>query len=60
MVRQVLELNLPLCNQVEETEHKQIMVLDEQINGYYTIVISGTNLILRYDDQYDRYEFCDQ
>lgn len=60
MVRQVLKLNLPLCNQVEETEHKQIMVLDEQINGYYTIVLSGTNLILRYDDQYDRYEFCDQ
>lgn len=55
-----MELNLPLCNQVEETEHKQITAIDEQINGYYTIVLSGTNLILRYDDQYDRYEFRDQ
>ncbi len=60
MVKQVLELNLPLYNQVEEIEHKQIMVLDEQISGYYTIVLPESNLILRYDDQYDRYEFCDQ
>ena len=60
MVRQVLELNLPLGNQVEEIEHKQIMVLDEQINGYYTIVLPESNLILRYDDRYDRYEFCNQ
>ena len=55
-----LELNLPLYNQVEENGHKQVMVLDEQVNGYYTIVLPGSNLILRYNDRYDKYEFCDQ
>ena len=55
-----LELNLPLYNQVEENGHKQVMVLDEQIDGYYTIVLPGSNLILRYNDLYNKYEFCDQ
>lgn len=55
-----LELNLPLYNQVEENGHKQVMVLDEQVNGYYTIVLPGSNLILRYNDRYNKYEFCDQ
>ena len=55
-----LELNLPQYNQVEENGHKQVMILDEQVNGYYTIVLPGSNLILRYNDRYDKYEFCDQ
>ena len=55
-----LELNLPMYNQVEENGHKQIMILDEQIDGYYTIVLPGSNLILRYNDRYNKYDFCDQ
>lgn len=55
-----LELNLPLYNQVEENGHKQVMVLDEQVNGYYTIVLPESNLILRYNDRYNKYVFCDQ
>lgn len=60
MVYNRLELNLPQYNQIEENGHKQVMILDEQVNGYYTIVLPGSNLILRYNDRYDKYEFCDQ
>lgn len=60
MVYNRLELNLPQYNQVEENRHKQVMILDEQVNGYYTIVLPGSNLILRYSDLYNKYEFCDQ
>ena len=56
----VLWLNLPLSDQVEGNGHKQIMILDEQINGHYAIMLSGSNLILKYNDQHDWYEFCDQ
>lgn len=55
-----LELNLPLGSLLDENEHKQIMILDEQIDGYYTIVLPVSNLILRYDDQNNEYKFCDQ
>ena len=55
-----LELNLPLGSLLDENEHKQIMILDEQIDEYYTIVLPVSNLILRYDDQNNEYKFCDQ
>ena len=60
MASPVLELNLPLGNRVGENGHKQVMILDEQTNGYYAIVLPGSNLILRYDDRYSEYEFCNQ
>lgn len=60
MAYRVLELNLPLGNRVGENGHKQVMILDEQTNGYYAIVLPGSNLILRYDDRYSEYEFCNQ
>ncbi len=60
VVMPVLWLNLPLSDQVEGNGHKQIMILDEQINGQYAIMLSGSNLILKYNDQHDWYEFCDQ
>ena len=60
VVMPVLWLNLPLSDQVEGNGHKQIMILDEQINGHYAIMLSGSNLILKYNDQHDWYEFCDQ
>lgn len=60
MAYERLELNLPLYNQVEENGHKQVMVLDEKTDGYYAIVLPGSNLILRYNDRYRKYEFCDQ
>lgn len=60
VVMPALWLNLPLSDQIEGNGHKQIMVLDEQTNGYYAIVLPGSNLILRYNDRYYGYEFCDQ
>ncbi|MCM1232913.1 MAG: hypothetical protein NC489_22535 [Ruminococcus flavefaciens] len=55
-----LELNLPLYDRTDESGHKQVMILKEQIDGYYTIVLPESNLILRYNDQNGQYEFCDQ
>ena len=40
--------------------HKQIVVLNEKIEGYYDIVLSWSNLVLKYDAWYNRYKFCDQ
>ena len=40
--------------------HKQIVVLNEKIEGYYDIVLSWSNLVLKYDACYNRYKFCDQ
>lgn len=60
MAYKCLEVNLPLYDQGEECGHKQVMILNEQIDGYYTIVLPGSNLILRYSDQRRQYEFCDQ
>lgn len=60
MVYNRLRLNLPQYNQVEENGHKQVMILDERVNGYYMIVLPGSNLILRYNDRYNEYRFCDQ
>lgn len=61
-VRQVLWLNLPAGGQTDETAHKQITVLRDQIDGFYTIVLPGTNSILRYNGQeyVGEYQFCDQ
>lgn len=61
-VRQDLWLNLPTSGQMEESGHKQITVLREQKEGFYSIVLPETNLILRYQAQAygGEYRFCDQ
>lgn len=60
IVSSVLEVNLPETDQTEEDGHKRIMVLDEKTAGYYDIVLPWNHLILKYDDQYSQYRFCDQ
>ncbi len=60
IVQSVLELNLPLNGQLEGTEHKRIMVLNKKTEGYYAIVLPESNLILKFDDEYGKYKFCDQ
>lgn len=61
-VRSALWLNLPTSGQREESGHKQITVLKEQTEGFYSIVLPETNLILRYQAQAygGEYLFCDQ
>lgn len=61
-VRSALWLNLPTSGQREEGGHKQITVLKEQTEGFYSIVLPETNLILRYQAQAygGEYRFCDQ
>lgn len=61
-VRSALWLDLPTSGQREESGHKQITVLREQKEGFYSIVLPETNLILRYQAQAygGEYRFCDQ
>lgn len=37
--------------------HDAIAVLDEKTNGYYAFVLPGTNRIIRYDKETERYAF---
>lgn len=60
IVQSVLELNLPLNGQFEGTGHKRIRLLNEKTEGYYAIVLPESNLILKFDDEYGKYKFCDQ
>ena len=36
-----------------------LVVLDEKTDGFYAIVLPGSNRILRYDKEKDWYEFHD-
>ena len=39
--------------------HEALVVLDEKTDGFYAIVLPGSNRILRYDKEKDWYEFHD-
>ena len=52
----VLSINLRFCH-YKSSVHERFTVLNEKTDGYYAIVLPGTNRILRYDKKEGRYIF---
>lgn len=55
-IEKVLSINLRFCH-YKSSEHERFTVLNEKTDGYYAIVLPGSNRILRYDKQEGRYIF---
>ena len=57
--REILSITIPTINYEPPDNHEAVVVLDEKTDGYYAIVLPGSNRILRYDIEKDWYEFHD-
>lgn len=55
-IENVLSINLRFCH-YKSSVHERFTVLNEKTDGYYAIVLPGTNRILRYDKREGRYIF---
>ena len=56
---EVLSITVRLLNSDNPTGHEAFTVLDEKTDGYYAIVTTFYNRILRYDKETGKYEFHD-
>ena len=56
-LRKILDITVRLDEPDLPDGHAPIAVLDEKTDGYYAIVLPGSNRILRYDKERDWYEF---
>lgn len=56
-VERVLSINLRFHNESNPSGHERFTVLNEKTDGYYTIVLPGSNRILRYDKEEGGYVF---
>ncbi len=55
-IEKVLDIHLRFCH-YQSSVHERFTVLNEKTDGYYAIVLPGTNRILRYDNKEGRYIF---
>ena len=55
-IERVLSINLRF-HHYESPEHERFTVLNEKTDGFYAIVLPGTNRILRYDKDEGKYVF---
>ncbi len=55
-IENVLSINLRFCH-YKSSVHERFTVLNEKTDGYYAIVLPGTNRILRYDKKEGSYIF---
>ncbi|MCM1232906.1 MAG: hypothetical protein NC489_22500 [Ruminococcus flavefaciens] len=58
-LKQVLRLTVRLHEENMPYEHAAVAVLDEKTDGYYAIVLPGSNRILRYDKEMEKYVFSE-
>lgn len=57
--RKVLDFTAPTIDNNPQNRHQRVTVLDEKSDGFYAIVVPGSNRILRYDKNEDWYKFHD-
>ncbi len=56
-LRRVFTVTMRLYNEFLLNAHAPVAVLDEKTDGFYAIVLPGSNRILRYDKETCQYEF---
>ena len=57
--RKILDFTARTIDDNPQNRHDRMTVLDEKTDGFYAIVVPGSNRILRYDKNKDWYKFHD-
>ncbi|MCM1385919.1 MAG: hypothetical protein NC231_01215 [Bacillus sp. (in: Bacteria)] len=57
---EVFSITMRLNDDVSPYDHSPMAILDEKDDGYYAFVLVGSNRIIRYNGEKDRYEFEDK